>query len=259
MREFASRASAERATSGSAASSRPCLKDSTAIREATSPACAPPIPSGTTNSGERASRESSLARRWRPVSVPAYCSATRSISVDLEREFTVADAHAVPGVQRPGRLEQLLVEIGAVGGVEILDYYYVALLVDARVPRRGKRILQSDLSAIAAAQHDIPVEVVDHPGVVAGGALDHQAGSSIGDIGTAERGGRIQAGGVGRRRPTFHSLVAGKRHVASTQILACATRNPQQEQVEHGDEAELQCHRYGRERRHPSSKMISVE
>ena len=29
--------------------------------------------------GERASRESSLARRWRPVSVPAYCSATRNI------------------------------------------------------------------------------------------------------------------------------------------------------------------------------------
>src|SRR5271170_1506608 len=133
--ELASSARAESASSGSAGSSRPCLKDSTAIREATSPACAPPIPSATTNSGERASSESSLARRWRPVSVPAYCSATRSISVDLEREFTVADAHPVTGVQRPGRLQQLLVEIGAVGGAEILDDHYVALLVDSGVPR----------------------------------------------------------------------------------------------------------------------------
>ena len=47
--------------------------------EATSPACAPPMPSATTNSGERTSSESSLARRWRPVSLPEYCSATRSI------------------------------------------------------------------------------------------------------------------------------------------------------------------------------------
>ena len=36
-------------------------------------------------------------------------------SVDLEREFAVADAHAVARVQRPRRLEQLLVEVGAVG------------------------------------------------------------------------------------------------------------------------------------------------
>ena len=105
-----------------------------------------------------------------------------------------------PGCKGPGRLEQLLVEIGAVGGVEILDDHYVALLVDARVPRGGERVLQPDLGSIAAAQHDVPVEVVDHPGVVAGGALDHQPGSSMGDVGAAQRGGRVQAGGV-RRDP----------------------------------------------------------
>src|SRR5271155_4152573 len=120
------------------------------------------MPSATTNSGERASRESSLARRWRPVSVPAYCSATRSTSVDLEYEFAVADAQAVPGMQRAGALQQLLVEIGAVGGPEILDDHYVALLVDAGVPRGGKRVLQPDLGAIAATEHEIPVKVVDH-------------------------------------------------------------------------------------------------
>src|SRR5271167_1346366 len=142
MCAFAASASVERASSGSEASSIPCLKDSTAMREATSPACAPPMPSATTNSGEDASSESSLARRWRPVSVPAYCSATRSISVDLEREFTVADAHAVPRMQRPWCLQELLVEIGAVGGAEVLDDHYVALLVDASVTRGGERILQ---------------------------------------------------------------------------------------------------------------------
>src|ERR1039458_9247657 len=99
------------------------------------------MPSATTNSGARARWESSLARRARPVSVPAYCSATRNISVDLEREFAVADAHVITRVQRPGRLEHLLVEVGAVGGAEVLDDHYVALLVDARVPRRGERIL----------------------------------------------------------------------------------------------------------------------
>src|SRR5271165_413030 len=133
IREFAWSASADSASSGSEASSRPCLNDSTAIREATSPACAPPMPSATTNSGARASSASSLARRWRPVSVPAYCSATRSTSVDLEGEFAVADAHAVPGMQRSRALEQLLVEVAAVGGAEVLDDQYLALPKDARV------------------------------------------------------------------------------------------------------------------------------
>jgi len=39
------------------------------------------------------------------VSVPAYCSATRSNSADLERELAVADAHAISRVQRPGCLQ----------------------------------------------------------------------------------------------------------------------------------------------------------
>ena len=40
-----------------------------AIRDATSPAWAPPIPSATAKMGERAKYESSLAFLWRPVSV----------------------------------------------------------------------------------------------------------------------------------------------------------------------------------------------
>src|SRR5258708_7432658 len=189
IREFAERASAASASSAWVVSSRPGLNDSTAIREATSPACAPPMPSATTNSGERASSESSLARRWRPVSVTAYCSATRSMSVDLEGEFAVADAQAVTWMQRPGRLEQLLVQVGAVGGAQVLDHQYVSLLVDASVSRGGKWVLQADLGTIAATQDDLAVEVVDHPLIVPGGTLDDQPGGALGDIGAAERRG----------------------------------------------------------------------
>src|SRR5271170_205237 len=106
------RALAARPSSGVGASGRPSWKDSTAILEATSPACAPPMPSATTNSGERASRASSLARRWRPVSVAEYCSLTRSISIDLEHEFALADPQMIAGVQGAGGVEQLLVEVG---------------------------------------------------------------------------------------------------------------------------------------------------
>src|ERR1700738_4283624 len=122
MREFAAIASVARAVSGSDDSSRPPRKDSTAIREATSPACAPPAPSATTHSGGRASGDSPLARRWPPVSVPAYWSATRNTSIDLEGEFAVADAHAVPGVQRARGLKQLLVAVGGVGRAGIRHY-----------------------------------------------------------------------------------------------------------------------------------------
>src|SRR3977135_3242614 len=96
------------------------------MREATSPAWAPPIPSATphstTNSGERASSESSLARRCMPVSLPEYCSATLSTSVHLEGEFAVADADTILGVQRAGGLQQLLVQIRPVGGTHVLDH-----------------------------------------------------------------------------------------------------------------------------------------
>src|SRR5262249_34500741 len=172
MRALALRARAASERSGWESSSSPPRNASTAICEATSPACAPPIPSATTNSGERASRASSLARRWRPVSVTAYCSATRSISVGLEREFALADADAVARVQGPRRLQELLVEVGAVGGVEVLDHNDVAALVHARMPGGGERILEPDLGAVPAPEHEVAVEVVDHPGVVPGGALD---------------------------------------------------------------------------------------
>src|SRR6202035_4350625 len=147
------------------------------------------MPSATTNSGERASSESSLARRWRPVSVPAYCSATRSTSVDLEGEFAVADPHAIAGMQRPRRLQHLLVEVGAVRRAEILDHDSIALLEDPRVARGGERILQTDLRLLAAAEHEIAVDVVDHPRLVPRSALDDELRRAVRDVRAGRAGG----------------------------------------------------------------------
>src|SRR5271170_53260 len=233
------------------------------MREATSPACAPPMPSATTNSGERASSESSLARRWRPVSLPAYCSATRSTSVDLERELAVADAHPVAGVQRPGALQQLLVEVGAVGRAEIFDHDDVALLVDTGVARGGKRVLEPDLGAVAAAQHDVAVEVVDHAGIVAGGAIDHEPRRAIDERDAAERRGGVHAGGILRDRLARFVEARGDSFAlgrgAPAKVAPRAARDPQQKQVDDDHEAELQGDGHRRERAHETSKTISVE
>src|SRR5208282_4728163 len=247
MRALATRASAASACSGSAASRNPGWKTSTAMREATSPACAPPMPSATTYSGARASSASSLARRWRPVSVPVYCSATRSILkaclIDLEAEFTVADAHTVAGVQRARALQQLLVEVGAVGRSEVFDHDGVALLVDERVARGGERVLDADLGVFATTEHEPRVEVVDHPGIVPWRALDDQARRALGDLCAADRGGRVQAGCVGRdQHPLALSVALARRRerdLLAAEIAAGAAYDPQDEQQQHGEEAEL--------------------
>ena len=75
---------ARRAGRGRRRRPRPC--------EATSPAWAPPIPSATTKIGARTKNESSLALRWRPVSVRNAWSSTRSTAHPrLEPELGVAD------------------------------------------------------------------------------------------------------------------------------------------------------------------------
>src|SRR5487761_2634510 len=236
MRALASWARASRARSGSSVSSRPGRNSATATLEATSPAWAPPIPSAITNRGERTSSESSFARRWRPVSVPAYCSTTRSKSVDLEGEFAVADPNAVPGVQRPWGLQQLLVEGGGARG--------------------GEGILEPYLGAVAPAEDEVAVEVVDHARLMAGSSLDGQAGGPPGEVGRAERRGRVHAGrvGVGLHREGLGRLPGGAAEVAPG-----AAGDPQQEQIEDGDEAELEGHRYRVKAVHPTSNRTSVE
>src|SRR5271166_3294471 len=161
-------------------------------------------------------------------------------------------------MERSGTLEQLLVEITAVGGAKVLDDQYVALLVDAGVAGGGERVLEPDLGVIAAAEHDVAVEVVDHSRVVAGSTVDHEPGRAMRHVRAAERRGRVHAGGVGWERPTGGAPLDRVR-LTGAQVPAGAAGDPQQEQVQHDQEAELEGHRYGRERGHPSSKTISVE
>jgi hypothetical protein len=63
MRAFASRTRVSSRCSDVPSSGRPEANVSAASRDATSPACAPPIPSATTNSGARTKKLSSFARR----------------------------------------------------------------------------------------------------------------------------------------------------------------------------------------------------
>ena len=97
----------------------PSAKASTTICDATSPACAPPMPSATTNTGALAKLESSLLRRWRPTSVRTIVSAALSIWMVVSLlevgELGVADADAVAVVQRLRPGQRLAVQVGAVG------------------------------------------------------------------------------------------------------------------------------------------------
>ena len=55
-----------------------------------------------------------------------------------------------PGVQRLRAGQRLLVQVGAVGGAEILDHDHVSLARDPRVARGGERVLELDLDVSAA-------------------------------------------------------------------------------------------------------------
>src|SRR4051794_21630902 len=156
-----------------------------AIREATSPACAPPMPSATTNSGERAKALSSFSRRCRPVSVFHVVCATRSISgLAVGRaslpvgEFGVADSDPVAVVQWLGTVQRLLVEVGAVRGTHVLDHHHPTFTRDAGVTRGGERVIEADLD-IAAAERSAPEEVISYPALVPGGVFHQQPGLEL--------------------------------------------------------------------------------
>src|SRR5664279_2595923 len=100
------------------------------------------MPSATTNSGARTKALSSLSRRWRPVSVFQIVSAARSMLVRVSTaewsslqvgELAVADPNPIAVVQRLWSGKRFLVQIGAVGGAEILDHQDVSLTGDLRV------------------------------------------------------------------------------------------------------------------------------
>src|SRR4051812_20349931 len=202
MRAFASRTTVARRSSTEPSPGRAWLSVnvSTTIVDATSPARAPPIPSATANSGACSKTRSSLLRRWRPVSDLAKLSwATRSITRPslYEREFVVANPDAVSGVQGLWSFEQVAVEVGAVGRVQILYHQHVSLPENPAMARGGERILKTDLRRVPAAEHRSLAQVVLvarahphrllHPQTRLG--LLERVGRQAGD-------GRVHSGGV---------------------------------------------------------------
>src|SRR5579875_25216 len=247
MRWLASRTSSARRDSGEPDSGRPRSKVSTAIREATSPAWAPPIPSATTNRGARTYALSSFSRRWRPVSVLHTVSVTPStVSPSLqEGELGVADPDAVARMQRLRATERLAVQVGAVGRAEILDHHHVPLTGEAGVAGGGERVLELDLH-IAPAQRGAAVgNVVDHPRLVPGRPLDQQP--RLESVLAGKHRGRLEHAGPLRRRR--RGARPGHAALPPTHVAQGAQRHPDQKQVEDGQEAELQGHRDGLEHR----------
>src|SRR5215213_11413334 len=154
MRRLAARTMSASCASTGSPDSRARSTASTATAEATSPAFAPPMPSATANSGGRTASESSFALRWRPTSVRPACSTIRSANrLLLVAVFAVADPDGVACGQTLGRLDLTAVEIGAVGRPHVLEPSLAAAVVDARVRRRGERVLHANVRAIRAAEH----------------------------------------------------------------------------------------------------------
>src|SRR3954467_3464333 len=95
MRSFAAWTVASSA-SGSSPASAAAVNTSTTVRDATSPASAPPMPSATTNSGGRSRNESSLPSRSRPTSDSAACSTTPSSSASARITSLVGEEPTPP-------------------------------------------------------------------------------------------------------------------------------------------------------------------
>ena len=112
-----------------------------------------------------------------------------------------------------------------------------ALARQARVLRGGERVLEQDLD-VAAAERRAVGDVVGHPARVARGARDDEPRRDVGAaVQRAEAGGGVHAGRVLRRD---RRAAAPAAEGAAAQVLQRAARDPQQEEVEHGEEAELQ-------------------
>src|SRR5947209_7610545 len=203
-----------------------------AVRESTSPACAPRMPSATTNTGARANALSSLSRRWRPVSVLQVVSAARSIvrvesrSSLVVGKLAVADPDSIARVQRLRAVERLVVQISAVGGSQILYDEDVPLLGDAGVARGREWVIKLDLDVSAAESSARVGNFVCHSGRMTVCALDQEPWLELIEVPVAQTVGRgVHTGGIWR-----WGLVRGNYGRAAPEISERAPDNPDQEQ-----------------------------
>src|SRR5215208_5276502 len=227
MRRFASRTMfASCASVGSLDSLAPSTA-STATADATSPACAPPIPSATANSGGRTTSESSLALRCRPTSVRPACSMIRRATATallLVAIFAVAYADRVRHLQPLGGLDLATVQIGAVGRAHVLQVHELGARKDARVGGRSEGVVHAYVRVVGAPEGRTLAYVEGRARFVphCGHHVQPRAhpGAQVGRAALAPpRAGEVDRLGRGRR-----ALVAG-------QVAHSAAHHPQEEEI----------------------------
>ena len=114
-----------------------------------------------------------------------------------------------------------------------------ALGHEPRVARGGERVLEADLGLVAAAEHRALADVVLHARGVAGRALDDEPRLAVA---VGRRGRPATPGACRSRRAARPHGRAARPSPIGARAGPCrrAARDPQQEQVEDGEEAELQ-------------------
>src|SRR4051794_14555968 len=234
MRRFASWAISVSWRSGGSPDS-PCSSNVfVASSEATSPARAPPIPSATANIGGATNRLSSFVSRWRPTSLaPVYSTIRRATRLLLVAVLGVADADHVRLLEALAVGELPPVQVGAVGGAHVLDVHEFSPRVDASVVRGRVLVLDLDIGAVGATQGGAVREVEECAGIEAHGRHHLEARACGGMVRSGLRAAPPQQG-LGA--PVPHGL----RSLAPGQVALRAPCHPEQEQVQHGEEAELE-------------------
>ena len=157
-------------------------------------------------------------------------------------ELTIADPDPIPLVQWLRSGQRLVVEVSAVGRAKILDQYDVTFAGDASVARGGKRIIELDLD-VSTTERSAVGQVVGDTGFVARSRFDEQP--RLEPVEIIESGCRVIHPGRIRGRPVV--VRRGDTAPAASQISQRTPRDPHQEEVQHGQEAELQTHRNRRE------------
>src|ERR1700733_6685673 len=123
-------------------------------------------------------------------------------------------------MKRLRTVELLLVQVGAVGGSEVLDHDDVALPRDAGMVRGGERIVEPDFDVSAAESSALAGNFIRAPGLVTGSMLHEQPRLEAVAIGLDEVArGRVHAGGVVRS-----GLI--RAHYALTSAAQIAQRAP---------------------------------
>ena len=134
-----------------------------------------------------------------------------------------------PSISSASPLRVGVVEQGAVGGVHVLDVGAAVATEDPGVDAGGVAVLDPHVGFGRAADREAADQVEALARVEAAAALGNQPGVGGAGLGS-DSGDLVEAGRV-RRRPARDG---------AAQVLERAAGDPEQEEVEDGEEAELE-------------------